>query len=64
MNEEIEELKNGFYEFKENSKTQKFIQEVMICFWYAIHSEKIEMAQFIYSLHSIIRDIMKNLREN
>lgn len=41
-----------------------FKLEVMLCFWYCIHKECLEEAQFLYSQDKIIGKIMKNLREN
>ena len=40
-----------------------FKYEVMLCFWFAIHIEAVEVAQFIYKIDPVIFNIMTNLRK-
>ena len=43
---------------------KKIFNEVMLCFWFAIHLEKVQLCQYLYSLDSNMKEIMKSIREN
>ena len=58
-----EALKQAFIEYKDGESSQNYKLEVMMAFWYAIHTENLEQAQIIYSLDPIIEKIMKSIRE-
>lgn len=61
---ELAELKQSLEEYRDEKVTsvQEFKYEVMLCFWFAIHTEAVAEAQLIYKIDPIIESIMQNLR--
>ena len=35
-----------------------------MCFWFALHCEKVEECQYLFTLDNKIKDILKNIRDN
>lgn len=44
-------------------KQKQFKYDIMICFWLAIHFEKILIVQFLFENYEFAKTILKNLRE-
>ena len=52
---EIDELKDVLAKRKESIKIKDYKCDVLLCFWFSIHQEKVNEAQFLYELDPIIR---------
>ena len=57
-------MKKSFKDLEKTESENHFKQEVMIAFWFAVHTEKIDIAIFLAGFDPMIAQIIINLRES
>ena len=61
---EPENLMASLEKFQEDNSSKAYKCELLMCFWFAIHTGNFVICQKLYDLDVIIQNVLTNLRKN